>query len=213
VGNREALIIAARNCIAEKGYQRTTARDLATSAQVSLAAIGYHFGTTEALLNEAVFEGIGEWGEELARVLAEETRIVDGDPFEAAERVWSRVIASFDAYRSILAASYELMTRAREVPEVHDALASAVNHARVALASMFLKVDPEAEPERARQVGSLFYAILNGVLTQWLIDPLGAPSGRDLSIALRDVTTSMSAGRSDCNETCQAAGSSGETGG
>ena len=71
MGNREALIIAARNCIAEKGYQRTTARDLAASARVSLAAIGYHFGTTEALLNEAIFEGIGEWGEELARVLAE----------------------------------------------------------------------------------------------------------------------------------------------
>lgn len=212
MGNREALIIAARNCIAEKGYQRTTARDLAASARVSLAAIGYHFGTTEALLNEAIFEGIGEWGEELARVLAEETRI-DGDPFEVAERVWTRVIASFDAHRGILAASYELMTRAREVPEVHDALATALNHARVALANMFLKIDPEAEPERARQVGSLFYAILSGVMTQWLIDPLGAPSGRDLSIALQDVTTSMFVGRSDCNERCRAVGPAAEAGG
>jgi AcrR family transcriptional regulator len=212
VGNREALIIAARNCIAEKGYQRTTARDLATSAHVSLAAIGYHFGTTEALLNEAIFEGIGEWGEELGRVLAEETRI-DGDPFEVAERVWTRVIASFEAYRGILAASYELMTRTRDVPEVHDALAAALDNARMALARMFLKVDPEAEPERARQVGSLFYAILSGVMTQWLIDPLGAPSGRDLSIALRDLTTSMSAGQSAYDDTSRAVGSTAEAGG
>jgi AcrR family transcriptional regulator len=212
VGNRDALIIAARNCLAEKGYQRTTARDLATSAHVSLAAIGYHFGTTEALLNQAIFEGIGEWGEELARVLAEETRI-DGDTFEVAERVWTRVIASFEAHRGILAASYELMTRAREVPEVHDALATALNQARMALATMFLKVDPQAEPERARQVGSLFYAILSGVMTQWLIDPLGAPSGRDLSIALRDVTTSMSLGRSDRHDMSGAVGSTAEAGG
>jgi AcrR family transcriptional regulator len=212
VGNRDALIIAARNCIAEKGYQRTTARDLAASAHVSLAAIGYHFGTTEALLNEAIFEGIGDWGEELARVLAEETRI-DGDPFEVAERVWTRVIASFEAHRGILAASYELMTRSREVPEVHNALATALSHARMVLANMFLKVDPEAEPERARQVGSLFYAILSGVMTQWLIDPLGAPSGRDLSIALRDVLISMSAGPSDCNDTCRAVGSTEEAAG
>jgi hypothetical protein len=145
-------------------------------------------------------------------VLAEETRI-DGDSFEVAERVWTRVIASFEAYRGILAASYELMTRAREVSEVHDALATALNHARVALATMFLKVDPEAEPERARQVGSLFYAILSGVMTQWLIDPLGAPSGRDLSIALRDMTASMSVGRSDCNDTSGAVGSTAEAGG
>jgi len=212
MGNRDSLLIAARNCIAEKGYQRTTARDLATSANVSLAAIGYHFGTTEALLNEAVFEGIGDWGEELARVLAEETR-VDGDPFEVFERVWTRVIASFDAHRGILAASYELMTCAREVSEVQDALGTALNHARRALANMFLKVDPEIEPERARQVGSLFYAILSGVMTQWLIDPLGAPSGRDLSIALQDVTTSMFGGRSGCNETCRAVGSTAEAGG
>jgi AcrR family transcriptional regulator len=203
VGNREALIIAARHCITEKGYRRTTARDLATSAHVSLAAIGYHFGTTEALLNEAIFEGIREWGEELARVLAEETGL-DQDPFEVAERVWTRVIASFDGRRGILAASYELMTRARDVPEVHAALTTALSHSRVALANMFLKVDPEAEPERARQVGSLLYAILNGVMTQWLIDPLSAPSGRDLSIALRDVTHSMSAGQSDRKKTDRA---------
>jgi hypothetical protein len=83
----------------------------------------------------------------------------------------------------------------------------------MALATMFWKVDPEAEPERARQVGSLFYAILSGVMTQWLIDPLGAPSGRDLSIALRDVTTSMSLGRSDGNYTSRAVGSTAEAAG
>ena len=36
----------------EKGYARTTARDIASAAGVSLAAIGYHFSSKEALLTE-----------------------------------------------------------------------------------------------------------------------------------------------------------------
>jgi AcrR family transcriptional regulator len=42
VGNREQLLEAAKRCLYEKGYSRTTARDIATAANVSLAAIGYH---------------------------------------------------------------------------------------------------------------------------------------------------------------------------
>jgi hypothetical protein len=54
-----------------------------------------------------------------------------------------------------------------------------------------------------RVIGCPFVSVVTGPpfrlggMTQWLIDPLSAPSGRDLSIALRDVTHSVSAGQSD----------------
>ena len=54
MGNREALIEGAKTCLMEKGYNRTTARDIATAAGVSLAAIGYHFGSKDDLMNEAM---------------------------------------------------------------------------------------------------------------------------------------------------------------
>ena len=41
--NRDALLLAAKKCLLEKGLNRTTARDIASAAGVSLAAIGYHF--------------------------------------------------------------------------------------------------------------------------------------------------------------------------
>jgi AcrR family transcriptional regulator len=69
VGNREALLAGARQCLFEPGYARTTARDIAAAAGVSLAAIGYHFGSKEALLNAAIIEATIEWGEQLERVL------------------------------------------------------------------------------------------------------------------------------------------------
>jgi AcrR family transcriptional regulator len=191
MGNREALLEGARQCLSEKGYARTTARDIAAASGVSLAAIGYHFGTTEALLNEAVFAGIGQWAEELGRLLAEQAGN-DGTVLEKFEAVWTRVIQSFAAYRGVLAASYEIMVRAEEVPEVRRRLAAAMEGARIALAELFTDVDAQAEPERARQVGSFYYAILSGLMTQWLVDPDNAPSGSDLATALGEVLSSGS---------------------
>jgi AcrR family transcriptional regulator len=191
MGNREALLEGAKKCLSEKGYARTTARDIAAASGVSLAAIGYHFGTTEALLNEAVFAGIGQWAEELGRLLAEQAGN-DGTVLEKFEAVWTRVIQSFGAYRGVLAASYEIMVRAEEVPEVRRRLAAAMEGARIALAELFTDVDAQAEPERARQVGSFYYAILSGLMTQWLVDPDSAPSGSDLAAALGEVLSSGS---------------------
>ena len=56
MGNREALLEGAKHCLYEKGYARTTARDISTAAGTSLAAIGYHYRSTEALLN-AIYHG------------------------------------------------------------------------------------------------------------------------------------------------------------
>jgi AcrR family transcriptional regulator len=191
MGNREALLEGAKKCLSEKGYARTTARDIAAAAGVSLAAIGYHFGTTEALLDEAVFAGIGQWAEELGRLLAEQAGN-DGTVLEKFEAVWTRVIQSFADHRGVLAASYEIMVRAEEVPEVRRRLAAAMTGARIALAELFTDVDAQAEPERARQVGSFYYAILSGLMTQWLVDPDSAPSGSDLAAALGEVLSAGS---------------------
>jgi AcrR family transcriptional regulator len=189
MGNREALLEGARKCLSDKGYARTTARDIAAAAGVSLAAIGYHFGTTQALLNEAVFAGIGQWAEHLGRLLAEEAG-TDGTVQERFEAVWTRVIESFAAYRGVLAASYEIMVRAEADPEVQRRLAAAMEAGRIGLAELFLGVDAQAEPERARQVGAFYYTILSGLMTQWLVDPHTAPSGRDLATALGEVLSS-----------------------
>jgi AcrR family transcriptional regulator len=191
MGNRDALLEGAKKCLSEKGYARTTARDIAAASGVSLAAIGYHFGTTEALLNEAVFAGIGQWAEELGRLLAEQAGN-DGTVLEKFEAVWTRVIQSFGNHRGVLAASYEIMVRAEEVPEVRRRLAAAMEGARIALAELFTDVDAQAEPERARQVGSFYYAILSGLMTQWLVDPDNAPSGSDLAAALGEVLSAGS---------------------
>lgn len=184
--NREALLLGARACLSSKGYGRTRARDIAAAGGVSLAAIGYHFRSTEALLNEAVFQAIGEWGERLKQISAE---VAQRDESARArfEAMWTHVVASFAEYRGALAASYELMVRAEQAPDVRERLASAIDEARQGLAGVFAGIDPAVEPERTRQLGSFYYALLSGLLTQWLVDPESAPSGNDLGVALDEV--------------------------
>jgi len=193
MGNREDLLAGAKRCLFEKGYARTTARDIAAASGVSLAAIGYHFGSKEALLNAARIEAIGEWWDELARTLAADADL-DASPMERFEAIWTRVVESFATQRMVWVASFELLTQVDQAPEVRTVIADAQERARLGLASLFHRIDPTLDKQKAWAVGSFYLALLPGVMAQWLIDPQHAPSGRDLAEALRTIVADVGAG-------------------
>jgi AcrR family transcriptional regulator len=199
MGNREDLLAAAKRCLYEKGYARTTARDIAAASGVSLAAIGYHFGSKDALMNAARIEAIGEWWEELGRTLAADAD-PDADPMERFEAIWTRVVESFDTHRPLWTASFELVAQLDQAPEVRTAVADAQQRARLGLAALFHGLDPVLDEQRAWAVGSFYLALLPGVMAQWLIDPEHAPTGRDLAEALRTIVADVSSGRQVAQE-------------
>jgi AcrR family transcriptional regulator len=191
MGNREKLLEGALTCLYEKGYARTTARDIASTAGVSLAAIGYHFGTTEALLNAALHRAMEQWGEELGAALTgghdadHDAGLTPGDRFVA---IWSRVIDSVTANRALWTTQFEIVTDVGRQPGPHPRQAESQDDARNGLAELFHGIDAAEEPELARTVGGLYQALLTGVVVQHLVDPERAMSGPDLAVALREVT-------------------------
>jgi hypothetical protein len=96
-----------------------------TASGVSLAAIGYHFGSKEALLNAARIEAIGEWADELGRALASDSD-PDATPLERFEAIWARVIEAFDPHRALWTASFEMLAQLDHAPEVRKAVADAL---------------------------------------------------------------------------------------
>jgi AcrR family transcriptional regulator len=190
MGNREDLLAAAKRCLYEKGYARTTARDIAAASGVSLAAIGYHFGSKEALLNAARIEAIGDWWQELERTLAADADS-GTDPMERFEAIWTRLLESFAAQRPLWVASFEILAQIDESPEVRAAVADAQQRARLGLAALFHDLDPTLDEKTAWRVGSFYLALLPGVMAQWLIDPEHAPSARDLAEALRTIAADI----------------------
>ena len=182
MGNKESLLAGAKRCLYEKGYARTTVRDLASAANVSMAAIGYHFGSREALLNVALIEANEEWGDTLAKTLQVETP-PDASPAERFELIWQRVIESFGEHRRMWAVSFEACSQPDLDENVRAQLANAVEQARHGLANLFQGLDDGSA--EARAAGTVHQALLSGVMLQWLIDPGHAPSGADLVSGLR----------------------------
>ncbi|MEU1754232.1 hypothetical protein ABZ436_16395 [Micromonospora matsumotoense] len=61
---------------------RAAASTIPRTAGTSLAAIGYHFRTTRALLDQALFEAMEDWGQELERAFT-----VDAGPDATLVRI------------------------------------------------------------------------------------------------------------------------------
>src|SRR5215472_4877077 len=61
--HRTRLLAAARELLRERDYGTITARDLVAASGTNLGSIGYHFGSKEALLNEAIGLALEEWAD------------------------------------------------------------------------------------------------------------------------------------------------------
>lgn len=190
MGHREDLLAGAVACLREKGYARTTARDIVAASGTNLGSIGYHYGSLEALLNAAVIAGIEDWGAQLTSVML--AGVDPAAPFpERFEQFWAAVLGTFGEYRQVWAASIDLFGVAGRVPEVQAAIADGLQDGRMAWARLLHGINPEAEPEKAQAVGSLHQALLSGALVQWVVDPDRAPSPTDLVSALRVIAADM----------------------
>ncbi|WP_203980558.1 TetR/AcrR family transcriptional regulator [Planotetraspora silvatica] len=190
MGNREDLLAGARRCLMEKGYAGTTARDISAASGTSLASIGYHFGSTKALLNAALYEAMEEWGSELEQALAGEASS-GATPMQRFEETWVRIIESYVRLRPLWAIQFELIAQMDRMPELRESFANANRQARLGLAALFDGLDPVADEKKALAVGAFHQALLGGMAAQWLVDPEGAPSAQDLVEGLRTITAGL----------------------
>jgi AcrR family transcriptional regulator len=191
MGNREDLLKGAKRCLYEKGYSRTTARDIVTAAGVSLAAIGYHYGTKEALLNTALLQALEEWGEELGRMMAVEADSA-ASPAERLETVWSQVLRSFAVHRPLWSVQFEVLGRLDADPQMQETFAAANRGGRLALAELFGDFAGGALTEdQALALGTFYQAMLGGVATQWLVDPDSVLTGAQFVEAVRTLAPGL----------------------
>jgi AcrR family transcriptional regulator len=194
MSNRDALLQAAKKCLLEKGYNRTTARDIASEAGVSLAAIGYHFSSKEALLTEALLLAFGEWDQDLQQALrtAVPPNVAPAERFEAT---WAKIIATFETHRTLWVANFEIFAQMVTQRGMQEVIAGKLHMARAGLAAMFLNQDESTIREATvRTIGTFHHVLLSGLILQWLIDPASALSAKDLTKALRATAESLEPG-------------------
>jgi AcrR family transcriptional regulator len=184
MGHREDLLAGAVRCLREKGYARTTARDIVAASGTNLASIGYHYGSTQALLNAAVFQAMADFGAEIAQVMRADVDL-GGPVLERFERFWAHAIDSFRASPEVWLATFDVFGVAQRDPQIRAAVAQGIDDGRALWARALNGLDVHGDDQpAARAVGSLHQALFSGVLIQWLIDPGRAPSAADLATAL-----------------------------
>ncbi|MGH3884547.1 MAG: TetR/AcrR family transcriptional regulator [Pseudonocardiaceae bacterium] len=181
MGHREALLDGARRCLLERGYARTTARDLVAASGTNLASIGYHFGSKEALLNGAMQQCFDEYIEQIARVVFADP---SATPLQRVRASWEALVSTFEQYRPLQVAFIEALAQAERVPGLRVQLADCYERLRTTVAEM-VRASVEGLPDpTARHVASFLIAVYDGLQVQWLLDPQRAPTAHELMAAL-----------------------------
>ncbi len=183
MGNREDLLAGALTCLLDKGWARTTVRDIAAAAGVNHAAIGYHFGSRDALLTEAFMQAFEEWGDEIGAAVAA-SLAPDASPHERYVAFWRQAIESFRAKPKLWTATVEASLQLDHAPRVREALRRGMGEGRSGLAAGLLGAPETSLDPAALRVGSIQLALISGVMLQWLVDPDGAPGPEDIAAGL-----------------------------
>ncbi|MFK0257758.1 TetR/AcrR family transcriptional regulator [Streptomyces sp. NPDC090445] len=183
MGHREDLLEGAKKCLAEKGFVRTTARDIVNASGANLASIGYHYGSKDALLTQAFVELAQEWGDAFTPDVTGE-----GGSLERFRSVWDGILGRREQAAPMWAASMEIALSRDALPELREMLLAAEPEGRRGLASMFTGIpEDELEERDVRTLGGLYQALLTGVMAQWLYDPESAVTAEELTEAMRRV--------------------------
>lgn len=169
MNQREALLAGAKQCLIEKGYGRTTARDITAASGAHLGSIGYHFGSKDRLMNAAALELTSEWGDTITAA----ARAAGGaTPVERLTALINELLQRLPASRDLHSASLHAFAQAQVDDELRQQLAHGLTGARCALAAVVLGV-PQIEPGSAteRGLGVLVYSLVTGLIAQVLVDP------------------------------------------
>lgn len=182
MGNREDLLAGAQRAIRERGAARVTARDIAREAGVSLAAIGYHFGSKDELVTAALMEAVGDGiGDGMEEIVLETASLPLLDGFA---RLWERMPAVFEENREALLASLENTVRMLRQADGANAMADGVARGHVGLAEQLRAARPELDEEDVEVIAKLDFALAQSLGIMWLLNPSSLPTGPELARAV-----------------------------
>ena len=162
---REALIVAGRRLLEEKGLSGFTLRECARRAEVSHAAPAHHFASVDVLLAEIAVLGFGE----LTEVMAAEAKRAGGDP--AARLVGQGVgyMAFAAAHPMLFRLMFNRETDRFETP----ALAAASKSAREMHYAAVEAALPRAPREVKVRMSDFAWATVHGFITLLLERQIG----------------------------------------
>ena len=190
-GHRERLLEAAIVCLQEKGYARTTARDLVAVSGTNLASISYHFGSKEHLLNVAVGEAYQRWLKPLVALAAEPG---PATPLERLERSLDGVMGTIDENRPLVAACLEAWAQLARSEDLRAEMTASYDDFRQVIAEATRDAFAEVGATEGIDIdalAALIIALFDGLLVHWQLDPQWMPGASRLTAAAQGAVVAL----------------------
>jgi AcrR family transcriptional regulator len=180
--HRTRLLQAARTLLREREYGNISARDLVAASDTNLGSIGYHFGSKEALLNEAIGLALEDWAQTIGNAI----RVDAGGGLPALMASSMRaVLDEHESIRPYYLAFIEALARSARSPELREQLAAHYRRQRERIAGWILEAlgDDAIAAADARHLASMLLATADGMLIQSFVDHDDTPGSRELARA------------------------------
>ncbi|WP_189776231.1 TetR/AcrR family transcriptional regulator [Streptomyces tauricus] len=196
MGHREDLLEGAKRCLLEKGFARTTARDIVKESGTNLASIGYHYGSKDTLLAEAyisIVEGVSDDFDGAG----ERQRAAGSEPgsLERFHEVWQNVIATMRTPGSPWHLSMEIVAMGDKLPGVRAHLAKAQREGARGIIPMLMGgAEEDVSEDDVDTLGKFYMTLMMGLIAQWTFDPETAVDAGELTEGLRKVIAAAEAG-------------------
>jgi AcrR family transcriptional regulator len=176
--HRAKLLEAARVLLGERDYGTITARELVAASNTNLGSIGYHFGSKEALLNEAIGLAFEEWCDAIIRSTRADTR---AGPLALLDSL-RLLLDDYDSMRPYYQAFIAALARSARSPELRMQLAGHYNRQRDRVAAGITdSTDGAIGSDDARHLASIIIGAADGLLIQSFIDPEHTPSSTEVA--------------------------------
>jgi AcrR family transcriptional regulator len=181
---KAALLDAAKQLVGERGYAGTSVRDLAAATGANVAAVNYHFGSRDELLDQAVLESFLEWTDRVAGAAQSQPTETPLERLAACARTAMQELP--DAQRQF-AAFLEAVLQARRSGGLRERLAAhyAEQRRRVGEIVGLQQEHVAMPPETLDTLASLLIATIDGLLLQALLDPAAIPTAEQLDALAR----------------------------
>ena len=183
--NRQQILEGAIECVQTRGVANTTTRDIAAAANASLASIPYHFGSKDALMDEALAVAIRRFATHLGELAYEE----DLPPLERLASSLETTAKAFAEVRPLLVSLMEAHVRGLHSEDFHVLVRSHRRFVAGRIAALVQELGIGEQgvlaEDDARALGVLVLAVIDGLMLAWLLDPEQTPTGEELAAAVQ----------------------------
>ncbi len=181
-----ALLQAAKQLVGERGYAGTSVRDLAAASGANVAAVNYHFGSRDELLDRAVLESFLEWTDRVATAAQSQP---GANPLARMAACAQATLDELPDAQAQFAAFLEALLRARRSPALRDELAAHYSEQRRRVGAILNAGDGahQIPPETLEMLATFAIAAVDGLLVQSLLDPSAIPTGEQLGALAKAV--------------------------